>query len=246
MKVTLWQQFSSNHSASFTVVGQFESPEKAEETAALIRDIVTRIGDYYHRRFPDAMDYFEWSDEVYIYALAPIEDSIRQKHKISRKAWSTPLDWTYLGVTIHTFRNLIFVSGGRDQSWGVHDPLNSLIKKADGKVFDTHTNKNGYLTITCQAKDLESAKNIVASIAQVEVGVHDTHDYVRIPETEFRFSCKLERKGLRLHFKNINLYATDYADIAHVDTATQLGFLIPYLESQECSNFQYKFKEGLG
>jgi hypothetical protein len=31
MKITLWQQFSSNHSASFTVVGMFDTPDSAEQ-----------------------------------------------------------------------------------------------------------------------------------------------------------------------------------------------------------------------
>jgi hypothetical protein len=245
MKITLWQQFSSNHSASFTVVGLFEAPEKAEAMAALIRDIVEQIGNDYRAQIPDYENYFNWSDEIYIQALSPLEERIRKQHKITRKVWSTPLDWTYFPVTIHVFRNLLFVSGGGgDQSWGVHDPLNSLIKKAGGKAFSAaDLSKVNYLTITCQAKDLESAKNIVANIAQVEVGVHDeSYNYVRIPETNFRFMCELERKSLQLFFKNIQPYATTGSDLAHVDTATQLGFLIPYLESQGCSKIQYKFK----
>ena len=40
MKLSVWQQFSSNHSASFTVVGEFESAQKAQQAAAEIRRLI--------------------------------------------------------------------------------------------------------------------------------------------------------------------------------------------------------------
>lgn len=36
MKVTIWEQFSSNHSSSFTIIGKFDSQEKAQEAVSQV------------------------------------------------------------------------------------------------------------------------------------------------------------------------------------------------------------------
>jgi hypothetical protein len=40
MKISLWQQFSSNHSGSFTVIGRFDRPEKAEAVGSQFRRLM--------------------------------------------------------------------------------------------------------------------------------------------------------------------------------------------------------------
>jgi hypothetical protein len=45
MKLTIWQQFSSNHSATYTIVGVFPSPEAAKAAGEKIRNIVERIAN---------------------------------------------------------------------------------------------------------------------------------------------------------------------------------------------------------
>src|SRR5688572_24363862 len=47
MHIFMWQQFASNHSSAFTVIGTFESPEWAEEVAREFRTILQRIVDWY-------------------------------------------------------------------------------------------------------------------------------------------------------------------------------------------------------
>ena len=43
MKISIWQQFSSNHSANFELVGQFPTVEEAEKAYAILLDILTVI-----------------------------------------------------------------------------------------------------------------------------------------------------------------------------------------------------------
>ncbi len=54
MKISIWQQFSSNHSSSFTVVGEFETAEKANESANTIMAILEDIKASYieHKEHP--------------------------------------------------------------------------------------------------------------------------------------------------------------------------------------------------
>lgn len=45
MKLSLWQQFSSNHSAGFSLIGQFKTAEEATQAVAVIRGILEKIAD---------------------------------------------------------------------------------------------------------------------------------------------------------------------------------------------------------
>jgi hypothetical protein len=46
MKRSIWQQFSSNHSASFQAVGEFKAIEEASVAVELLRSILLRIHDW--------------------------------------------------------------------------------------------------------------------------------------------------------------------------------------------------------
>ncbi|MBZ0287954.1 MAG: hypothetical protein K8I30_10095 [Anaerolineae bacterium] len=46
MRVSIWQQFSSNHSSSFSVVGRFQSVEDAERVASRFRALFTAVVEW--------------------------------------------------------------------------------------------------------------------------------------------------------------------------------------------------------
>ena len=43
MKISIWRQFSSNHSGGFTVIGKFQSKEEADKLADEIRTLIKTI-----------------------------------------------------------------------------------------------------------------------------------------------------------------------------------------------------------
>ena len=47
MRVSIWRQFSSNHSNSFTVIGTFKTPEIAYTVADRLRTILVEIAQWY-------------------------------------------------------------------------------------------------------------------------------------------------------------------------------------------------------
>src|SRR5579871_4627524 len=47
MRTSIWQQFSSNHSSSFTVVGEFEDSKTAHSAAEVFRNAARSIADWY-------------------------------------------------------------------------------------------------------------------------------------------------------------------------------------------------------
>jgi hypothetical protein len=231
MKITLWQQFSSNHSASFTVVGVFEDADKAEEAARILRDVVERLHEYYRKRFPDVGDFIEWAEEIDIRFLSVFEIALRQQYKLRPNAWTQPPDWAYNSTPVHQFKHLVFVSS-RGDTWSGYQPLDSLIKKAGGKLYTSEESRTAcYLTVTCQAQNADSAQQLAEQMTLVEVDAYGSMDYVRIPETDLRFAGKIEQQGAQLIFKNLGL------------SIKPLEAIMPFLETQGCSDIQVKFTQ---
>ncbi len=55
MRIRIFQAFASNNSGSYTIVGTFESPQAAEEVAALLR-VVCAEHDVWHEQYGDDQD----------------------------------------------------------------------------------------------------------------------------------------------------------------------------------------------
>src|SRR5438128_12461474 len=47
MQVRIWQQFSSNNSSDFTVVGVFDTPEAAQRAAEAVSEIMGTLQNWY-------------------------------------------------------------------------------------------------------------------------------------------------------------------------------------------------------
>ena len=77
MKLSIWQQFSSNHSAMYTVIGEFASADEAARTADYLRRVMREIDTCnVGNPFPNAM--------------TPVEERVAREHGID---WGEPLDW---------------------------------------------------------------------------------------------------------------------------------------------------------
>ncbi len=78
MKVSIWQQFSSNHSADYTIVGVFPAAAQAAEMGSALKKLVSDIRAWReqnnHKR----------------YETSPIEVEAEQAYGIE---WQEPLDW---------------------------------------------------------------------------------------------------------------------------------------------------------
>ncbi|MEQ8674987.1 MAG: hypothetical protein RLP44_25355 [Aggregatilineales bacterium] len=79
MKVTIWHQFSSNHSASYTIVGEFPTPERAQEVREIVADILIEIMLRYAEK-----------DELVIPVPMEIETEIGNRYGFD---WQQPVDW---------------------------------------------------------------------------------------------------------------------------------------------------------
>lgn len=72
MKVSIWQQFSSNHSGGFTVIGNFKSKENLGNATKELRTLIETARD--SRNGDDVTGYeyaigleygFEWTEHLY-------------------------------------------------------------------------------------------------------------------------------------------------------------------------------------
>jgi hypothetical protein len=78
MKLSLWQQFSSNHSGSYTIVGAFDTPEVAQNAHRVIQQMMREIDTWNRQHPPDA-----WRPNV-------IEEQYGKMYAID---WQEPIDW---------------------------------------------------------------------------------------------------------------------------------------------------------
>src|SRR5579871_721435 len=83
MKVSIWQQFSSNHSGAYFVVGVFASDGEARRAENELKDILRTI-DAWHRANPHAAENNDGT-------LFPPEREAAEKYHAE---WLHAIDWT--------------------------------------------------------------------------------------------------------------------------------------------------------
>lgn len=82
MKLSIWQQFSSNHSGDYHIVGEFNSVDQAIETAATLRRLLREIDTWNG----------EHSNEWKLRVPNPVEQRIASEYGFD---WKESLDWLF-------------------------------------------------------------------------------------------------------------------------------------------------------
>jgi hypothetical protein len=181
MKVSLWHQFSSNHSASFIVVGQFESEAWAEQVATEVRLIIREIGEWW-QQLPDE----EWKsvhDELErTNQLTPPERTIQQRYQISnwRRRSRTPLlDWVryeQAPEAVHRIGTLVTINQQAlslcGDTWFGPAPFDEILRKLGGAVVASCAEFDWDFSINIRgiAPDAETAQRIVKQVEIIERG----------------------------------------------------------------------------
>ncbi|MEO8609303.1 MAG: hypothetical protein ABI690_15535 [Chloroflexota bacterium] len=134
MRLSLWQQFSSNHSASFTVVGTFESAEKANEAAAELRRILARIEKWWDALPPEKR--IEWHDKDETSELTPPERELNQRYQVK---WPFSINWYQWAWnrsqdSVTTFDQFVFVENPHYHIWHGPQPFDELMAQFGGIV----------------------------------------------------------------------------------------------------------------
>lgn len=105
MKLSIWQQFSSNHSADFVVIGKFTTLQKAEEVAEIFRRIFTEITEDRRKHIESGLE-----------TLTPREQEIKQQYQIQSE-WNESLVWTYNAEITIVDNHLLIENKLLSQNW---------------------------------------------------------------------------------------------------------------------------------
>jgi hypothetical protein len=151
MRLSIWQQFSSNNSSHFTIVGVFPSAQEAQQASEKIREIMAKI-DQWHTDHP------EWSEEIFNQdeGVSEIEKQLAQTYQIN---WERPMLWAWNYKMLVQDNFLVMLpEWGADS--GAH-PIDKLLAKlgaevgVDGDVGETMHEQYGIVRfeITCVAPD---------------------------------------------------------------------------------------------
>jgi len=172
MRVTIWQQFGSNHSADFTVVGKFESTERANEVAEELRSMIRAIGQWWEQ-YPE----FEtkWQVERDLLAkgqLTPPETLYKNQYHVP---WpgehDAPLDWIRGQAATNAVGEIgdwvLIDTNCIEGTWMGSQPFEGILQKLGGKVVAQVEDRSElYMHFRFDAPDEATAEAIFQSVRQ--------------------------------------------------------------------------------
>lgn len=132
MRISIWQQWASNHSGGFTVVGTFKSPEQASVAAGEMRRLLQGLADWYSdpANLAALEEGLEWNEVPF----APIEREYQARFNIDAKDWTwreDGIDWITdtenIDRALRILENRVFVSNP-DDTWQGAEPVCTLLK----------------------------------------------------------------------------------------------------------------------
>lgn len=169
MKISIWQQFSSNHSSSYLIVGRFAS---AGEANAAKRQLDNWIREYSQQ----AKD---------------IRDNSTSIQKKIKSQYGTTFDllWNDYPVNpVQCYENFLYFSSGSEaDSWGAED-LTELIKKLGAHyAFCRYNDDDLAIELSCRTQNFESSEKIALQFASkgfwTAICDENQHPYLRIKRT---------------------------------------------------------------
>jgi hypothetical protein len=166
MRLTLWRQFSSNHSNSFIVVGKFETVDAAHSAYLHVRRAMRRIIEAHQRSQPELVEIPNDDDYPMLYRPSPVELEVFAPYGIvpDRMAdWTTynGVDETLLYEAVRRFENYLFVADPRVGYAGA-EPWDRLVSTLGGQIQKLEEAEYGYFAVDlqCTAPDAETAARI--------------------------------------------------------------------------------------
>lgn len=140
MRISVWQQFSSNHSAMYTVVGLFDSDVAARIAGEKIRQSVVEIAAWYEQN--------KEQSRMLGGNTSPLEEQLAREYHFD---WKEPVDWLYRFPryflapfqrepdehVIISDRLVIVDAPGASSTWQTGHQFANLIGAMGGKPYST-------------------------------------------------------------------------------------------------------------
>lgn len=236
IKVSIWRQFSSNHSASFSLVAQFENSALAELAAEEARQILRVVREWYEQAYPDEDERFELTVENEMLPLTPIEQQLKQEKKL--KSWEYSIDWASTlnkdaeKSIVQTYENLLIIENG-GETWVGSQPFDELIgRTAKSMIYRVEGIDDAWpqLHLSCLAPSEEAAEALLKPLSSFK-----NLSQIDLPNFG-SYDGSIRREGLFLHFENLPTASLDQEQILCI--ADFLKALTAYLISNNCKEFK--------
>lgn len=266
MKLSVWQQFSSNHSASFTIVAQFETAELAEVAGEEMRTMLFEISNWWSEQ--------ENQDEIEDYVrqnggLSAPEKQYAVKYQIEEwgQGRNGVLDWVQSKSAVDAvsvFERLVIVNQAKSETdtWAGARPFDEILRKLGAKVAVDGEGLETYLAMNlrCNAPDKATAETIcktakleqIRGVEMITLGnlyltrgtISNLDETILIKGYQFHglFHRPVLLSALPKEKQQSQVKAGNYAMIT-ASFDEELQNLFQYLKSFGCTNFEYEFVE---
>lgn len=161
MKISVWQQFSSNHSAGFTIIGIFPSTKAASNARIEITFLLDSIAEW-HRTNPREADRVTATPDI-----SPVEREFATRFHLD---WTYPVLWNSHRVVV--YGQFLIITNWLDADSGAA-PIHKLIERLGGEALvhgDIVWNRPardviGEVTfeIECEAPSIDIAREVASA-----------------------------------------------------------------------------------
>lgn len=239
MKISIWQQFSSNHSSDFRIVGTFPTFEQAERAAREIQSILRDVASFWRDLSPEEVQ--DWRGRLYG-EITPIEQALSHVYGVrwSQRA-DTPhgLDWLPFDSdeamkAVVLFEKSVFIENISDTHVGA-EPFETLLKMWGASVVGYYEVGEGAIgvTLTCLAPDEATADLLLHDI---RLTWQDKANQARDILIGGRFAAAdhfdIRCEGLKL------IYPIEFLNTIQEDFPA----FIAYLWGHGCTQIEYMFE----
>jgi hypothetical protein len=244
MRLSIWQQFSSNHSASFELVGIFETTDSAITAAEELRAILRHVREWYDQHYDeDKQITLRISNNLL--PLTDDEKRIRNEYRLDQ--WEHSIDWAMALLPraeedlIRVYRNLLFMESV-GETWLGAQPFDQFIgERAVKMVLSVEGSDTTwhYFRVTCQARSIEAAQAIKTQLQYFEpLSDGSNRSYVQLPDHK-KYSAQITIADQNLTIDDIPTLTFNVLESDPLYRASDfLEHMTLYLETQGCINVQ--------
>lgn len=252
MRISIWQQFSSNHSGGFNLIAEFKSLEDLEKARTVTNHFIETIAEWY-KQHPELDEELR---EHGLLPLTPAEEKLAEQYKLNN--WEFSVDWAPVEANtqvanrgFYIFRNLLFLTSPIE-TWVDTQPFNELLERQGAHIIwqfygdSDDNNAAPVVNLVCTAPDEMTAARIVQSLHATETYKSgDTDPRIRISDSHTPYNGHISHQGARIECREIETHSFGGKEYnwKSMHISEFLRDLTAYLETQGCTNFELSISE---
>ncbi len=233
LRLSIWRQFSSNHSADFSIIGTFDTPEAAQRAIDTLRALLDSISDWYEDPAHGDNPWLTWDWST---GQPPppsqAEREIGERYGID---WPYAIDW-FDRYDLQTFLqdNVIMLSNADNVDVGAY-PMNLIMERLGAHVATDNLQSDNPsavgIDLKCMAPSEEEAVRIQALVNEHIARRLETE--IPLPWNMSFWDGEVRRDGARLEFVGLGLG----------NVRGEFPLWLKYLRENGYSEIAYSFRD---